>query len=36
MCQNWGISCGVDVPLALKQQHSWAMIPRIDGSGQDA
>jgi hypothetical protein len=25
MAQSWGLMAGVDVPIALQQQHSWVM-----------
>jgi hypothetical protein len=27
-CHAWGIACGIDVPIALQQQHTWRLVRR--------
>jgi len=36
VCRGFAMPCGVDVPIALQQQHSWTMIGDTrEGSGDD-
>lgn len=32
MGHNWGIAVGIDAPIILRQQHSWLMVRKVDGS----
>jgi hypothetical protein len=25
-CHAWGVACGIDVPIALQQQHTWRLV----------
>lgn len=32
MGHDWGIAVGIDAPIVLRQQHSWLLVRKIDGT----